>query len=194
MWVWVLVSPGSAAQAMLVAGFAPRATSMLCSALPGLVSETEHELQRDFSRWPPALFALFLAGSRQASSHEMHKQAGCLPRRKRQWAGVERSRAEGDEKQEGGLVPRLLAFGLRESTLPSAQLMYCAKGCCCIGEPLTRFPAVEGWVKAVGIGYEPRSLANSRMLSKFLLGLEHKKVLSWLLCGSWVCGGAVLGS
>lgn len=58
---------------VLLAGFAPWATSMLCSALPGLVSETEHELQRDFSQWPPALFALFLAGSRQASSHEMHK-------------------------------------------------------------------------------------------------------------------------
>jgi len=57
---------------------------------------------------------------------------------------VESSGAEGDEKQEEGLVPRLLAFGPRESTLPSAQLMYCAKGCCHIGEPLTRFPAVEG--------------------------------------------------
>lgn len=57
---------------------------------------------------------------------------------------MERSGAEGDEKQEEGLVPRLLAFRPRESTLPSAQLMYCAKGCCRIGEPLTRFPAVEG--------------------------------------------------
>lgn len=29
------------------------------SALPGLVSKTERELQWDFSQWPPALFALF---------------------------------------------------------------------------------------------------------------------------------------
>lgn len=46
----------------------------------------------------------------------------------------------------------------------------------------------------MGIGYEPCGLANSRMLSKFLLGLERKKVLSWLLRGSWVCGEAVTGS
>lgn len=72
----VPVSPGTAAQATpsdqcswpgLSPGLHPH------SALPGLVSKTEHELQRDFSQRPPALFALFLAGSRQRSSHEMHK-------------------------------------------------------------------------------------------------------------------------
>lgn len=71
----VPVSPGTAAQATppdQCSGFEPWTTSTL-SALPALVSKTEHELQRDFSQWPPALFALFLAGSRQINSHEMHK-------------------------------------------------------------------------------------------------------------------------
>lgn len=47
----------------------------------------------------------------------------------------------------------------------------------------------------MGIGYEPHGLANSRMLSKFLLGLEYKKMAVVGCCvGVGYVGGAVLGS